>query len=291
MSLSTLPQIFSSILHVCNEKIGELAIGYIIGTISLVPHTLHISHVCIYIICCRSLACLVFKDCAAALEYAGVGRRSLRMATSGIRSVSHYIPYTSLAQGWKFFWVAFRFTPIHTFLFAAGLPSNKRAVSTCTNFIELFFMPLPFDSSVHDSIISRILIKYRPLLGHLSLRGCSQLTPDSLKYIGMCSPIPSLMHSSFPLPPSLPPLLTFCLYHRSGQCQNLQDLNLSECTGVNVSIEITLHKILHGAVIVTAIMILYTLFLYRMKWWNRLVKDALVFSTSTSLTALSLTPS
>lgn len=57
---------------------------------------------------------------------------------------------------------------------------------------------------VNDDSMVKVMQKYRPLLCHLNLRGCTELTSDSLKSIGYC--------------------------------QNLQDLNLSECKGINVSI-------------------------------------------------------
>ena len=49
----------------------------------------------------------------------------------------------------------------------------------------------------------KICHKFRPLLCHLNLKGCVRLSSDGLKAIGYC--------------------------------QNLQDLNLSEAQGVNVS--------------------------------------------------------
>jgi F-box/leucine-rich repeat protein 13 len=55
----------------------------------------------------------------------------------------------------------------------------------------------PFGSSLRDSGLTRQLHAHRPVLGHLSVRGCCNLSPDSLKIIG--------------------------------ECHNLQDLNLSEC--------------------------------------------------------------
>ena len=58
-------------------------------------------------------------------------------------------------------------------------------------------------NSVRDDAIMRVCHKYRPLLCHLNLRGCIHLSSDSLKVIG--------------------------------HCQNLQDLNLSEAQGINVS--------------------------------------------------------
>lgn len=42
-----------------------------------------------------------------------------------------------------------------------------------------------FTNSVRDGVIMRLFHKYRPLLGHLNLQGCSKLTPESLKHIGM----------------------------------------------------------------------------------------------------------
>ena len=51
--------------------------------------------------------------------------------------------------------------------------------------------------SIEDSSLIHVVSKHRTILGHLNLKGCSLLTADSFKYIG--------------------------------QCQNLQDLNMSEC--------------------------------------------------------------
>ena len=56
--------------------------------------------------------------------------------------------------------------------------------------------------SVRDQEVIRVIHKYRPLLCHLNLQGCMQLSSDGLKAIGYC--------------------------------RNLQDLNLSETQGLNV---------------------------------------------------------
>ncbi len=56
--------------------------------------------------------------------------------------------------------------------------------------------------SVRDEEVIRITHKYRPLLCHLNLQGCAQLSSDGLKAIGYC--------------------------------RNLQDLNLSQTDGLNV---------------------------------------------------------
>ena len=53
-----------------------------------------------------------------------------------------------------------------------------------------------------DSSVVHLFTKFRPLLCHINLRGCFSLTPKSFKYIALC--------------------------------QNLQDLNLSECQGITV---------------------------------------------------------
>ena len=42
-----------------------------------------------------------------------------------------------------------------------------------------------FNNSIRDGVIMRLFHKYRPLLGHLNLQGCSRLTPESLKRIGI----------------------------------------------------------------------------------------------------------
>ena len=43
---------------------------------------------------------------------------------------------------------------------------------------------ISFTFSVRDGVIMRLFHKYRPLLGHLNLQGCSSLTPESLQRIG-----------------------------------------------------------------------------------------------------------
>jgi F-box/leucine-rich repeat protein 13 len=58
----------------------------------------------------------------------------------------------------------------------------------------------PIGHYLSDQSVLQIFNKWRPLLGHLSLQHCVILTSDSFKHIG--------------------------------QCQNLQDLNLSECKGI-----------------------------------------------------------
>ncbi|XP_019851981.1 PREDICTED: F-box/LRR-repeat protein 13-like [Amphimedon queenslandica] len=58
----------------------------------------------------------------------------------------------------------------------------------------------PIGHYLTDSSLLQLFNKWRPFLGHLSLQKCVLLTSDSFKYIG--------------------------------QCQNLQDLNLSECQGI-----------------------------------------------------------
>ena len=55
---------------------------------------------------------------------------------------------------------------------------------------------------VTDKIATRLLSKCRPYLVHLNLRGCTRLTDNAFFAIR--------------------------------ECRNLQDLNLSECTAVNV---------------------------------------------------------
>ena len=84
-------------------------------------------------------------------------------------------------------------------------------------------------TSVRDNHLKRLLQKYRPLIGHLNLRGCSQLTADSIRAISTTPvSLPFLLSS---------PFLPLHMYFPSctGQCQNLQDLNLSECQGLSVS--------------------------------------------------------
>ena len=58
--------------------------------------------------------------------------------------------------------------------------------------------------SVTDDAMQRITQKYRALLCHLNLHGCTRLSSDSLKTISLC--------------------------------QNLQDLNLADIKGINVSL-------------------------------------------------------
>ena len=60
-------------------------------------------------------------------------------------------------------------------------------------------------TSVRDNHLKRLLQKYRPLIGHLNLRGCSQLTADSIRAISTTPvSLPFLLFLS--LPPSFPPL-------------------------------------------------------------------------------------
>lgn len=99
--------------------------------------------------------------------------------------------------------------------------------------------------------MTRICHKYRPLLCHLNLRGCSQLSSDSLKAIGYC--------------------------------QNLQDLNLSETQGINVRI--------NDYAIDGRYSMGHVLYICRRKWCSILEKAVLDFSISTCLTVMSQTPS
>ena len=99
---------------------------------------------------------------------------------------------------------------IHThtyFLFCTGRsifhPLDNSEFSCCCCccllLVEIFLF---YYCSLTDRDALRLLQKCRPLLGHINMRGCLLLTAESFKYIG--------------------------------QCQNLQDLNLSECQGLTV---------------------------------------------------------
>lgn len=108
----------------------------------------------------------------------------------------------------------------HWFIISSNYSQNSKlyvAVNVYKNVENLFspcsfntFRLKQFDSSVvlvsdrvTDLVTTKLLSKCRPYLIHLSMRGCSQL------------------HSA-----------TFTAL---SECRNLQDLNLSECKGLDVS--------------------------------------------------------
>ena len=72
--------------------------------------------------------------------------------------------------------------------------------------------PPSLPTSVRDNHLKRLLQKYRPLIGHLNLRGCSQLTTDSIRAISTTPvSLPFLLSSPF-LPPFPPPSLSICTF-------------------------------------------------------------------------------
>ena len=96
-----------------------------------------------------------------------------------------------------------------------------------------------FSFSATNKVAANVIHKCRPFLGHLNLRGCYNLSSESIKLTGTavyaCSNFLKIIFYVISNSASL--LLwkeIFVLFLPSAQCRNLQDLNLSECSGVTV---------------------------------------------------------
>ena len=100
---------------------------------------------------------------------------------------------------------------------------------------DIFF----FSFSATNKVAANVIHKCRPFLGHLNLRGCYNLSSESIKLTGTAVYAWSnfLKIIFYVISNSASLLLwkeIFLLFLTSAQCRNLQDLNLSECSGVTV---------------------------------------------------------
>ena len=96
-----------------------------------------------------------------------------------------------------------------------------------------------FSFSATNKVAANVIHKCRPFLGHLNLRGCYNLSSESIKLTGTAVYAWSnfLKIIFYVISNSASLLLwkeIFLLFLPSAQCRNLQDLNLSECSGVTV---------------------------------------------------------
>ena len=96
-----------------------------------------------------------------------------------------------------------------------------------------------FSFSATNKVAANVIHKCRPFLGHLNLRGCYNLSSESIKLTGTAVYAWSnfLKIIFYVISNSASLLLwkeIFVLFLPSAQCRNLQDLNLSECSGVTV---------------------------------------------------------
>lgn len=96
-----------------------------------------------------------------------------------------------------------------------------------------------FSFSATNKVAANVIHKCRPFLGHLNLRGCYNLSSESIKLTGTAVYAWSNFFKIifYVISNSASLLLwkeIFLLFLPSAQCRNLQDLNLSECSGVTV---------------------------------------------------------
>lgn len=104
---------------------------------------------------------------------------------------------------------------------------------------QLFTRRILFSFSATNKVAASVIHKCRPFLGHLNLRGCYNLSSESIKLTGTAVYAWSNFFKIifYVISNSASLLLwkeIFLFFLPSAQCRNLQDLNLSECSGVTV---------------------------------------------------------